>query len=26
MGYKNPISMDGGWKRWRELGYPVEVD
>ena len=24
MGYKNPVSMDGGWKRWRELGYPVE--
>ena len=26
MGYTNPVSMDGGWKRWRELGYPVEVD
>lgn len=26
MGYKNVISMDGGWKRWRELGYPVEHD
>jgi rhodanese-related sulfurtransferase len=26
MGYKNVISMDGGWKRWRELGYPVETD
>jgi rhodanese-related sulfurtransferase len=24
MGYKNVISMDGGWKRWRDLGYPVE--
>ena len=24
MGYKNVISMDGGWKRWRELEYPVE--
>src|SRR5215467_16374755 len=24
MGYKNVISMDGGWKRWKELGYPVE--
>jgi rhodanese-related sulfurtransferase len=24
MGYTNVISMDGGWKRWRELGYPVE--
>lgn len=26
MGYKNVISMDGGWKRWNELGYPVETD
>ena len=26
MGYKNVISMDGGWKRWRELGYPTESD
>jgi rhodanese-related sulfurtransferase len=25
MGYKNVISMDGGWKRWRELGYPIEA-
>lgn len=24
MGYKNVISMDGGWKRWRELAYPIE--
>jgi rhodanese-related sulfurtransferase len=24
MGYRSVISMDGGWKRWRELGYPVE--
>jgi rhodanese-related sulfurtransferase len=24
MGYRNVLSMDGGWKRWRELGYPVE--
>ena len=24
MGYTNAVSMDGGWKRWRELGYPVE--
>lgn len=24
MGYSNVISMDGGWKRWSELGYPVE--
>src|SRR4026209_2296531 len=21
MGYTNVVSMDGGWKRWRELGY-----
>jgi rhodanese-related sulfurtransferase len=26
MGYKNVISMDGGWKRWNDLGYPVESD
>ena len=26
MGYKNVISMDGGWKRWEELGYPTEAD
>ena len=26
MGYKNVISMDGGWKRWKELGYPTESD
>ena len=24
MGYKKVISMDGGWKRWCELGYPIE--
>jgi rhodanese-related sulfurtransferase len=24
MGYTNVISMDGGWKRWRELNYPTE--
>jgi rhodanese-related sulfurtransferase len=24
MGYKNVISMDGGWKRWVDLGYPTE--
>ena len=24
MGYTNVISMDGGWKRWNELGYPTE--
>jgi rhodanese-related sulfurtransferase len=26
MGYTNVISMDGGWTRWRELGYPVESE
>lgn len=26
MGYKNVISMDGGWKRWNELGYPIETE
>lgn len=26
MGYTNVISMDGGWKRWHELGYPVESE
>ncbi|HWO03054.1 MAG TPA: rhodanese-like domain-containing protein [Blastocatellia bacterium] len=24
MGYANTISMDGGWKRWNELGYPTD--
>ncbi len=24
MGYKNVLSMEGGWKRWKELGYPTE--
>ena len=24
MGYTNVASMDGGWKRWRELGFPTE--
>jgi rhodanese-related sulfurtransferase len=24
MGYTNVLSMDGGWKRWKELGYPTE--
>jgi rhodanese-related sulfurtransferase len=26
MGYENVISMDGGWKRWVELGYEIETD
>ncbi|MBZ5553123.1 MAG: sulfurtransferase [Acidobacteriia bacterium] len=25
MGYKNVISMDGGMRRWRELGLPEEA-
>ena len=24
MGYKNPVSMDGGWRGWNEAGFPVE--
>lgn len=24
MGYTNVISMDGGWRGWREAGYPTE--
>ena len=24
MGYTNVVSMDGGWRKWKELGYPVE--
>ncbi len=24
MGYTNIVSMSGGWRRWSELGYPVE--
>jgi rhodanese-related sulfurtransferase len=23
MGYKNVISMDGGWREWKKKGYPV---
>ncbi len=26
MGYKNAISMDGGWRGWTESGYPVTKD
>ena len=26
MGYTNVWSMDGGWSRWRELGYPTESE
>jgi rhodanese-related sulfurtransferase len=24
MGYKNPISLDGGWRAWNAAGLPVE--
>ena len=24
MGYKNPISLDGGWRAWQAAGLPVE--
>ena len=24
MGYKNPISLDGGWSAWQKAGLPVE--
>jgi rhodanese-related sulfurtransferase len=24
MGYRNVASMAGGWRRWCDLGYPVE--
>ena len=24
MGYKNVLSMDGGWRGWTEAGYPTE--
>ena len=24
MGYRNVISMDGGWRTWNEAGGPVE--
>jgi rhodanese-related sulfurtransferase len=26
MGYKNVISMDGGWRGWTEAGFPVIKD
>ncbi len=26
MGYRNVISMDGGYRGWIEAGYPVEED
>ena len=24
MGYKNALSLDGGWRTWNEAGLPVE--
>jgi len=24
MGYRNAISLDGGWRAWREAGLPTE--
>ena len=24
MGYRNVVSMDGGWRRWKEIGGPTE--
>jgi len=24
MGYRNPISLDGGWRAWQAAGLPVE--
>jgi rhodanese-related sulfurtransferase len=26
MGYKNVVSMDGGWRGWLESGYPTVKD
>lgn len=25
MGYRNPISLDGGWRAYKESGLPVEM-
>ncbi len=25
MGYTRVVSMDLGWRRWKQLGYPTEV-
>jgi rhodanese-related sulfurtransferase len=25
MGYRNPISLDGGWRAYKESGLPVET-
>ena len=26
MGYKNVVSMDGGWRGWLDAGYPTVKD
>lgn len=26
MGYKNVLSMDGGWRGWTEAGFPTQKD
>jgi rhodanese-related sulfurtransferase len=26
MGYKNVLSMDGGWRGWTESGYPIQKE
>ena len=26
MGYSNVESMDGGWKGWKDAGYPTQKD
>ena len=26
MGYRCVVSMDGGWRRWRELELPIETE
>jgi len=26
MGYRNAISMDGGWRGWTEAGFPIVKD
>jgi rhodanese-related sulfurtransferase len=26
MGYKNVVSMDGGWREWTEAGFPTVKD
>jgi rhodanese-related sulfurtransferase len=24
MGYRNVLSMDGGWRAWKDAGHPIE--